>query len=242
MRIIAIIQARMGSSRLPGKALKDLIGEPMLVHIHNRVCQSTLINDIIIATTESEKDDIIVDLCHDKKWLFFRGSENDVLDRYYQAARIFNGDIIVRITSDCPIIDASIIDNILKKYLDQPKAPDYASNVYPVRTFPQGLDTEVFSFQALERAWKEDNNPVLREHVTQYIIKNPNIFNIICVTNPIDFSCHRWTVDTIEDFTLIKAIYEHFGHDRFSWTAVLNFLTQNPQLSEINKHIPQKVI
>lgn len=242
MRVIAIIQARMGSSRLPGKALQELIGEPMLVHVHNRVCQSTMVNDIIIATTESKKDDIVVELCRDRKWLFYRGSENDVLDRYYQTARIFNGDIIVRITSDCPIIDASIIDSILLKYFEPPQSPDYASNVYPVRTFPQGLDTEVFSFQALERAWKEDNNPAFREHVTQYIIKNPSTFNIMCLTNPIDLSYHRWTVDTIEDFTLIKAIYEHFGHDRFAWTAVLHFLAQNPQLIEINKNVLQKVI
>lgn len=242
MRIIAIIQARMGSSRLPGKALKELIGEPMLVHIHNRVRQSTLVNDIIIATTESEKDNTIVELCRDRKWLFYQGSENDVLDRYYQTAKVFNADIIVRITSDCPIIDASIIDTILLKYFEPPQFPDYASNVYPVRTFPQGLDTEVFSFQTLERIWKEDNNPVLREHVTQYIIKNPNKFTITCIMNPTDLSYHRWTVDTIEDFSLINAIYEHFGHDKFTWTAVLHFLAQNPQLSEINKHILQRVI
>lgn len=232
----------MGSSRLPGKALKELIGEPMLVHIHNRVRQSTLVNDIIIATTESEKDNTIVELCRDRKWLFYQGSENDVLDRYYQTAKVFNADIIVRITSDCPIIDASIIDTILLKYFEPPQFPDYASNVYPVRTFPQGLDTEVFSFQTLERIWKEDNNPVLREHVTQYIIKNPNKFTITCIMNPTDLSYHRWTVDTIEDFSLINAIYEHFGHDKFTWTAVLHFLAQNPQLSEINKHILQRVI
>lgn len=242
MKIIAIIQARMGSTRLPNKVLKELIGEPMLVHVFNRVRQSRLVNDIIIATTLLEKDDKIVELCHDRNWSFYRGSENDVLDRYYQTAKIFKGDIIVRITSDCPIIDASLIDNILVKYFESSQSPDYASNVYPVRTFPQGLDTEVISFKALEMSWKNDNNPVWREHVTQYIIKNPHMFNIISITNALDFSYYRWTVDTIEDFTLIKTIYEHFGHDRFAWTAVLDFLAKNPQLLDLNKHIIQKVI
>lgn len=242
MNIIAIIQARMGSSRLPGKALKELIGEPMLVHIHNRVSRCNLINDIVIATTDLKKDDVIVELCQKNDWLFYRGSENDVLDRYYQAAKAFQGDIITRITSDCPIIDPSIIDMVLQKFIGSSKLPDYASNIFPRRTFPQGLDTEVMSYRALEKAWKEDDNPAFREHVTQYILKNVPRFDIISIAHEVDLSYHRWTVDTPADFTLINVIYEHFGHDRFAWTDVLNYLDQHPNLSEINRHIRQKVI
>ncbi len=242
MRIIAIIQARIGSTRLPGKVLKELIGEPMLIHVHNRVSRSTLIDDVIIATTDQRQDDIIAELCREEKWLWYRGSENDVLDRYYQAAKNFKGDIITRITSDCPIIDPSIIDKVLQKFTELHPSLDYVSNIFPERTFPQGLDTEAIRFRALERAWKDDNNPALREHVTQYILKNPLKFKILNITNPLDLSFHRWTVDTPEDFSLIQNIYEHFGHNRFTWIEVLEYLEKNPCLMEINKHIRQKVV
>lgn len=241
MKTVAIVQARMGSTRLPGKVMMDLLGEPVLVRDVNRLRRSTLLNEIVIATTTLPADDRIVSLCKEWGWKYFQGDENDVLDRYYRAARSCHADVIVRITSDCPMIDPQIVDQIVKAFLETPGV-DYVSNTLPPRTFPRGLDTEVMTFAALERAWKEDNDPKLREHVTPYIYRNPEKFQIRAFTSDKDLSFHRWTLDTPDDLLFIRTVYEHFGSDRFTWADVLEYLTRHPEVMKINSDVQQKAI
>lgn len=240
MRIVAIVQARTGSTRLPRKVLMELCGEPMLKRVINRTVRSAILHDVIVATTMEQEDETIVELCKKNGWPCFRGSTNDVLDRYYKAARDYRVDVIVRITSDCPLIDPYIIDLVVLEFLK--KIPlDYASNTVQ-RSFPRGLDVEVMSFEALERAWYEDYNPLWREHVTPYIYLHPEKFVLISVVNDKDYSYMRWTVDTPEDLAFVRRVYDHFGHDNFSWKEVLAVLDEHQDWLAINCHIQQKVI
>jgi len=241
MKTIAIIQARMGSTRLPGKVLQDLAGEPMLARVVNRTRRAQTIDETAIATTLLAQDDVLAQFSAARGWLCYRGSETDVLDRYYQAARQFGAEVIVRITSDCPLIDPSVIDQVVRAYHASPRV-DYASNVLPKRTFPRGLDTEVFGFEVLERLWHQDQNPATREHVTQYIYKHLDQFNTRGVTYAEDLSAWRWTVDTVEDLALVRKIYAHFGNDEFTWQEVRAVLERHPDWQAINAHIQQKVI
>lgn len=241
MKTLAIIQARMGSTRLPGKVMQDLAGEPMLVRVVNRTRRAQMIDEVIVATTDLAQDDVLEQLCTDRHWLCFRGSENDVLDRYYQVARAFGADVVVRITSDCPLIDPEVVDQVVRAYQASPQV-DYTSNTLPPRTFPRGLDTEVFGFDLLERLWKQDTNPATREHVTQYVYKNLDQFQTRGVTHSEDLSHWRWTVDTLEDLAFVRKIYAHFENDTFSWREVLALLAQHPQWHAINAHVQQKVV
>ena len=238
MSTLCILQARMGSTRLPGKVLLPLLDRPLLAWDVYRLCKCRLIDEIVIATTTDPRDDTLADLCASEGWGCFRGSENDVLDRYYGAARQYNADTIVRITSDCPLIDPAVTDYVIATYAAAAPAADYASNVFP-RTYPRGLDTEVFSFAALEMAWKEDQSE-WREHVTPFLWKQPERFRQINAANPVDYSSHRWTVDTPQDFELVRRIYEHFGHGDFGWRDVLTLLDQHSDWVEINRDVQQK--
>lgn len=240
--VIAIVQARMGSTRLPGKVLLDLAGKPMLARGIERIQRAQRIDDIVIATTEKSADDNIISLCREYGWNFFRGSETDLLDRYYQAARKYHAKNIVRITSDCPLIEPTIVDRLIEKFFALETHMDYMSNIFPLRTYPRGLDAEVMSFSALERCWKEEPNPAYREHVTLYIHHNPGLFKISEMNNDQDLSSMRWTVDTPEDFEFANRVYHHFGERLFSWTDILDLLQKKPELLEINKEIVQKVI
>lgn len=242
MKTVAIIQARMGSTRLPGKVMLDLAGQPMLARDVNRVRRARTVNEVVVATTMKPDDDTIADLCAARDWPCFRGDEQDVLDRYYRAAAERKAEAIVRITSDCPLIDPAVIDLVVDEFTRHQPEADYVSNVIPHRTFPRGLDTEVFSFAALERAWREDRDPAWREHVTPYIYRNPDLFRIACVTDDGDYSHLRWTVDTPEDFEFVQRIYDHFGSDEFSWRDVLTLLVSRPDLIDINQHIEQKAV
>ena len=241
MRVIAIIQARMGSTRLPGKVLLDLAGEPVLARVVNRSQRATMLDEVVIATTTESRDEAIVELCSSRGWAHFRGSEDDVLDRYYQAAKKHHADIVVRITSDCPLIEPEIIDLVVQELLKDGSL-DYVSNTLPPRTFPRGLDVEAMTFKTLERAWQEDKNSAWREHVTLYIYRNPEKFNIKAITNDKDLSHMRWTVDTLEDLRFVRYIYDHFGHDYFSWHDVLDLLEEHPEWLEINKNVKQKEV
>ena len=184
-RVVAIIQARTGSTRLPGKVLEDLMGQPMLACVVNRTRRAKKLDAVVVATTTQPVDDAIVGLCKERGWPFFRGSEEDVLTRYYQAALAFKADVIVRITSDCPLIEPEIIDRVVNEFLVYYPKVDYVSNTL-VRTFPLGLDVEVMSFGALKRAWQEDHNPAWREHATPYICRHPEKFKIRNVANDTD--------------------------------------------------------
>lgn len=242
MRVVAIVQARMASTRLPGKVMLDLAGEPLLVRVVNRTRRAEAVSEVVVATTLELVDDDILFLCDQKSWHCFRGSEDDVLDRYYHAALAYRADVIVRITSDCPLIEPKIVDWVMQEFSKRQPGIDYACNVLPARTFPRGLDTEIISFNALERAWHEDLSPRSREHVTPYIYRNDHLFQVHGIVNEVDYSHMRWTVDTPEDLEFVRCIYDHFGHDRFSWQEVLALLREKPAWLEINRHVQQKVI
>ena len=242
MKVVAIMQARMGSTRLPGKVLLDLAGKPMLGRDMNRLARADTLAQVVVATTVEPADDAIVDLCEDRDWSYFRGSEEDVLDRYYRVAKAQEADVVVRITSDCPLIEPQVVDQVVSAFLERQPELDYASNTAPERTFPRGLDTEVMHFDALERAWREDDNPAWREHVTPYIRRHPELFESYGVLNDDDLSRMRWTVDTPEDLAFVRCIYEHFGHDKFSWREVLTLLEKYPEWLAINRDIKQKHI
>ena len=230
----------MGSSRLPGKVLMDLGGEMVLGRVVRRLQRSRHISKIVVATTTVPADEVIVAECDRLEVLCFRGSEHDVLDRYYQAARANAADAVVRITSDCPLIDPELVDETVEVFGD--KHADYASNVFP-RTYPRGLDTEVFSFDALDRAWREAREAHQREHVTPYLYEHPQIFKLASLSGAADYSRYRWTLDTREDLELLRAIYSRFhGRDDFSWQEVLRLMEREPELAELNSQVLQKSV
>jgi spore coat polysaccharide biosynthesis protein SpsF len=239
MTTTCIIQARMGSERLPGKVLQPILDQPMLYWVVERVKQARLIDAIVVATTDHPGDEAIANLCQRHGWRCFRGSENDVLDRYYRASA--DADRIVRITSDCPVIDPQVIDYVVAGYHAAAPPVDYASNTM-TRTYPRGLDVEVFSRSALVQAWQDDQNPGWREHVTPYIYRHPERFRLLDITNPVDYSGYRLTVDTPQDLALIRRIYEHFQTADFSWQAVIEVLETHPDWAAINRDVPQKPV
>jgi spore coat polysaccharide biosynthesis protein SpsF len=238
LSVVAIIQARTGSTRLPGKVLMDISGKPMLTRVLERTKRAKLVRDVVVATTINHVDDPISHLCQAGGWPSFRGSEEDVLDRYFQAAQAYHVDLVVRITSDCPLVDPDLVDLIVQTFLDDRRF-DYVSNTLS-RSFPRGLDVEVITFSALSKAWEQDKNPRLREHVTQYIVRHPEMFKLHGVRNSEDYSAMRWTVDTNEDLEFVRTIFAYFGHDRFTWLDVLSAIREHPQWLEINRHIAQK--
>lgn len=242
MKVVGIIQARMGSTRLHGKVMQDLSGETVLGRTVSRASRSRLLDAIVVATTNQSADDVIERLSVQRGWECFRGSEGDVLDRYYSAATACQAEAVVRLTSDCPLIEPEIIDQVVESFLGRQPELDYAANTLPPRTFPRGLDTEVMRFDALERAWREDRNPAWREHVTPYIYRTPERFRLHSVINPTDLSSMRWTVDTPEDLAFVRRIYEHFGHDSFSWREVIAALDRHPDWLGINRDVEQKVV
>jgi len=236
MSLIAIIQARVSSTRLPRKVLKEVEGKTILEHVINRVKAAKNLDDIVVAATVKKEDLEIVKLCANLGISVFCGSEDDVLDRYYQAARLFKADHIVRITSDCPLIDFKIIDDVTDLYFKE--KVDYVSNTIP-ETFPDGEDVEVFSFKALKIAWKKAKMSSEREHVTPYIRKNSNIFKITNLKSKFNLTNKRWTLDEPEDFEFIKIIYENLypKDSLFGMETILNYLRENPEVEKINKNI-----
>lgn len=238
MKTVAIIQARLGSTRLPGKVLLPLAGRPMLAHVIERVRRASRVDEVLVATTTNPGDAPLVAFCREAGCAVFRGDEQDVLDRYFQAARTHEATTVVRITSDCPLIDPAIIDAVLGTLAAT--GADYASNIAPTRTFPRGLDTEAFPFATLERCWHEASEPASREHVTAHIYRNSDRFRLASVTHERDESAHRWTVDTPEDYELVGRIYAFFGHNRFGWEEALAVLAAHPDWAETNAHIVQK--
>ena len=233
----------MGAERLPGKVLMDIVGRPMLWHVINRIKHSKYINKIIIATTTNKDDDQIEDFCKTYNIDFYRGSEDDVLDRYYQTAELWNADIIVRITSDCPLIDSEVIDKVICSYLKNKNNFNGSSNTIK-RTYPRGLDTEVISFDTLERVFKEAKKDYQREHVTIYIYEHLDQFKMCSVENKENLSSFRWTVDEEKDLEFVRTIYKKLYQERkiFLMRDVLRLLEREPYLKEINKNIKQKNI
>ena len=236
MKVVAIIQARTGSTRLPGKVLMDIAGKPMLWHVIDRVKSGKTIDQIVVATTEKEENKAIIELARECGVETFAGSEEDVLDRYYQAARKFNADVIVRITSDCPLIDPTIVDKVVDYYKDNINKIDYV-NTAP--SFPEGVDTEVFSFNALETAWKGAKKRYEREHVCIYMHENPAIFRLATIENDKDMSHIRFVVDRMEDLTAVREIFKYlYKKGRIFHTQdILNLLEEKTEIIEINKNV-----
>ena len=242
MSIIAIVQARMGSTRLPGKVLKDLAGKPMLLRVLERVSAASAVQKVVVAIPDLPESNVLEKFCASAGYSCFKGSEQDLLDRYYRTAVAHCADTVVRITADCPLVDPGVIDLVVQRYLQCPSILKYASNIHPTRTFPRGLDTEVFGFDTLESAWRSDRNPAWREHVTPFIYRHPEKYEIIGVTNPEDYSMYRLTVDTNEDFQLIELLYQWFKEQPFGWMDVVNLLRERPDWSRMNSSVEQKVV
>lgn len=240
MKTVAIIQARMGSERLPGKVLLEICGQPMLRRVVDRVALARGIDQVVVATSTEARDGEIEKFCRDSGIACFRGHPSDVLDRYYRAASAFGADHVVRITSDCPLIDPGLIGTIVEAYTARQPQIQYASNVIVPRRFPRGLDTEIFSAAALEQAWRETEAPVFREHVTTYFYHHPERFRLHGIHQVEDDSHHRWTVDTPDDLRLIREIFAALPPGTPSWRDVLALVAQHPEWESINAHIRQK--
>ncbi|MBI3544754.1 MAG: glycosyltransferase family protein [Deltaproteobacteria bacterium] len=242
MKTGIVVQARMTSTRLPGKVLKPVCGKPLLEIELERLRRSKRAQEVVVATTGQAADDPVVELCKRLSVPFFRGSEDDVLSRFYETAKKYGLDVIARTTADCPVIDPAVIDLAFETFLEVPGRYDYVSNTLK-RTYPRGLDVEVFSFKALEEAAREAKETVQREHVTPFIHRQPGRYKQGMVLNPLgDLSHHRWTVDVTEDFDLISRMIEALYPKKpdFSFADMLALLEQHPDWSLLNKNIEQK--
>jgi spore coat polysaccharide biosynthesis protein SpsF len=225
MNIVAIIQARCGSARLPGKVLMDIAGRPMFSRVVERTRQARMLTDVVLATSTEQRDEPLATLAARLGVPCFRGSEVDVLGRFVGAAEAFNADLVVRLCADCPLLDGAVIDRIVRVFQDS-KGIDYASNNLE-RTYPLGLDAEVFTRDALVRAHLEARLPYEREHVTPYIYKHPELFSLRSVIHSSDLSAYRLTVDEQADLEVIRQIYRHFQDLDFTFVDVIHFLTEN---------------
>ncbi len=242
MKIACIIQARVGSTRLPNKVLLKVSYKEILIHVVERVLRATKIDDVIVATTTSPNDKMIVDLIENldhERVTTFQGSEEDVLDRYFQAAKDSSSDVVIRITSDCPLIDWELLDQMINKFIDGNY--DYISNVLTKRTYPRGLDIEIFSFAVLKKMWELRDKKREREHVTTYVRENPSLFKTMNFQQECDLSHLRWTVDEEDDLKLVRIIYEELYHKPgFRTDDILELINRRPELATMNIHVEQK--
>lgn len=229
----------MASTRLPGKVLMDLLGQPMLARQLRRVRECREIHEIVVATTEQTVDDAIADLCIREGVQYFRGSENDVVGRYVGAAQLVKTDVVVRMTADCPLIDPQVTDRVVTELTSGGPACDYASNVIQ-RTYPRGLDVEAFSIDTLLRVHRLATSARAREHVTLFIYsERPDLFRCRSITDEVDNSDLRWTVDTMEDLQLMRLLYERLGLDEsiIPYHEVVTYVRNHPELIDVNKDI-----
>jgi len=240
-RVVAIIQARMASARLPGKVLADLGGQPVLAWVAHRAQRAKGIEQVVVATSVAAEDDVIAAFCKEQGFAFIRGSLHDVLDRYIQAAREYNADVIVRLTGDCPLIDPHMLSENLQTFLNAKPHLDFAANRLPgERTIPIGLDAEFCTMAALETAWREAQLPHQREHVMPFFYENSERFRILHIKHEQPLGHLRWTVDTPEDLELLRLIVSHFEGDGFSWQEVLALYEKEPQLALVNANVQHK--
>lgn len=232
----------MGSTRLPGKVLRPILGKPLLGYQIDRLRRVKNTASLVIATSQLPADDPIEAFAGSQGVLCFRGNERDVLDRYYRCAQWIGADIVVRSTADCPLIDPDLVEMAIAEFRKRGDC-DYASNATMDRTYPRGLDVEVISFRALEQAACQADAAYDREHVTPFIVKRPDQFRAFSIKNDRDLGMLRWTVDTPEDFEFIKRVLEgiYQTNPTFSWKDVLSLLEQYPEWSKLNSHVQQKV-
>lgn len=241
-RVVIITQARMTSTRLPGKVAIEVLGKSILEYHLERLQRSRLMSQVVVATTTNSSDDIIVNICKGLGVAVYRGSEDDVLARYYHAAAKFAADIVVRVTSDCPLIDPGIMDKAIAQYLSLEPDIDYVSNCRLKQTYPRGMDTEVFGFPSLKIAHEQAKEPFEREHVTPHFWQHPERFALSNVDHDIDISRHRWTVDTPEDLDLVTRMLTacYPSNPEFDLQDCINVISENPVWENINRHIEQK--
>jgi spore coat polysaccharide biosynthesis protein SpsF len=243
MKTVIITQARMNSSRLPGKVLRTVLGKTLLAYHVERLKRVPNAQEIVIATTDTAADDSLMAAGASLRVCLFRGSENDVLSRFAGAAEASQADVVVRVTADCPLIDPQVIAKTIQFYLDHSQEVDYVSNIQQ-RTYPRGMDTEVFSRQLLDEAASRAKAPFEREHVTPFIIHRPDVYRLANVSHSTDESRHRLTVDTEEDFALIQRLIEGLvpTKPQFSLDDVLSLLREHPEWSALNEHVQQRPI
>ena len=241
MRKLIIAQARMTSTRLPGKVMKIVCGKPLLEHFINRLKRVKSADQIVIATTINDIDNQIVDLCKKLDISYYRGSEEDVLGRYYEAAVEYGGDVIIRITSDCPVIDPDVVGYLIDFYMKYLKKYDYVTNTLK-RTYPRGMDVEIVSFKALKEAHFNAYDPFDREHVTLFIRNRPTQYRRHNIKYSSDLSRYRLTVDTSEDMELIRRIFEslYVENPEFSMKDILSKMAANPDWIKINSYVKQR--
>ncbi len=239
--LLAILQARTSSTRLPGKVLKPILGRPMLSLQIERIQRSKKIDKLIVATSNDRSDSDIDNLCINIQIPCFRGSLDDVLDRFYQTAIQYKPEHVVRLTGDCPLIDPEIIDKVINFYFEGDF--DYATNSMAPYTFPDGLDVEVFSFSVLEKVWHEAILPSHREHVTPFVRQHPEMFKVGHYKNEEDLSHLRWTVDEPEDFEFVSQIYKELypQNPTFVTEDILGLINRKPSLLEINSHVERNL-
>lgn len=239
-KVVAVVQGRMSSSRLPGKILKDIAGKPMLAWVVDRARLAQSVDEVIFATTTDPSDDPVAEVCAARGIRCFRGDLYDVLDRFYQAARQAGAGIVVRLTADCPLVDPGLIDATVAAL----EGHDFAANRLPPpwhRTYPIGLDVEACTFAALERAWREAGQPYQREHVMPYLYDSEGRFRVRVIDHEQDYGDLRWTVDTPADLELVRAIVSRFGgRQDFSWLEVLDLFQREPELARINAGVQHK--
>lgn len=249
-KIVAIIQARMAASRLPGKVLLEIGDRPMLGWVLERTHRAETLDAVVVATTDDPSDDPVAEYCEAQGYPVYRGSQFDVLDRYYQAAMQYQADVVVRITADCPLIDPQIIDQtILALFGEEVEAwtPhfDFTANRLPPpwgRTYPIGLDVEVCTMDALTTAWQETTQKHHREHVMPYLYENTERFRVKVIHNQTDEGAQRWTVDTPEDLALVREVITHFEGDDFAWLDILALFQSHPELAKINAGVQHKTV
>lgn len=244
MKVLCIVQARMGSERLPKKVIKPILEQPMIIYTLNRLKKSKYIDELVLATTVEKTDDSLVNIVKNKGYKVFRGDEGNVLKRFVDTYKKYCGDIIIRITGDCPLIDPFIVDNVTTYFMANNY--DYVRLDVP-ETFIRGFDVEVFSSKTLLKVWKEvsslDNSNRYKEHVTLYIYENPDKFKVgIIKGNEFYNKGYRLTVDTLEDFKLIETIFDHFQDEYIEAKEVVKFLDENPSKASINKDVKQKKV
>ncbi len=242
MKVNAIIQARCGSTRFPNKVFAPIDGKPLLWHVVNRLTYAKKIDKIVIATTENANDDQIEKWCKENQIDCFRGSTNDVLNRYYSASLAYPSDVVVRITADDPFKEPSVIDRVISK-LEEEKL-DYVTNNYPP-SFPEGLDCEAFTFEALEKMERKARDSFEREHVTQYIFRHTDEFKMGNVSNDSDISAYRWTIDTTTDYEMVCAVYakrDPASQGILLMDEILNILGMNPEISKINSDVARSAM
>jgi spore coat polysaccharide biosynthesis protein SpsF len=260
MKVVAIIQGRMSSTRLPGKILADIGGQPMLSSVYVRTARAKTLNEVIFATTTDASDDPVAEYCDFSGIPLTRGSLFDVLDRYYQAANQAKADVVVRITADCPVIDPELIDNVVNTLLEDEY--DFVCNRLPppwtIVPIPLAWMSKPVHFKVLKKAWKEAKEPQHREHAMPYFYEgvqlsamnrqlsegtSPRGFRIALLHHTTDFGDYRWTVDTPEDLEFMREVYSRFdGRDDFTWKEVLDLVHDNPELAKINAGVQHKTL